>query len=350
MAPNKRTYWQRLKDNFISPKEPWYLTGQPEAIKDFMNTFEPQSEYELGLFRYLKTGVETFNIPLEHQSHIIAQLGDAPALRYLFDQYPDNQNGVREYIASNPRCPEDLVNQCLRDWNPDVRSAVIAGPHLTDDFCADYALRELDPFVQQSLKERLGARYPFHHSKSSYIILDEIESFVDRCFEHNRTHPSEQVNMEPILSAYLEYTVSPISAESQRKLHEKLVDFADAPLLEVFDRRYITDYSMLARIIENPNCPTNLKEEISFHLSLAEDFGQTVPSQPDKVKSFGEYQDTPFSTPKTFGTSRSDEKVNTPPKPSLDSMLKSAAVKAQDSRRVNDQHMIRKPDLSDFHR
>ena len=347
MAQNRRTYWQRLTKNFVSPKEPWFLDGQPEAIKDFMKTFEPQNEYELGLFRYLKTGVETFHIPLEHQDHIIAQLGDPPVLRYLFEQHPDNQNSVRSYIASNPRCPDDLVKQCLRDRNPDVRSAVVTGPHLSDDFCINYALHEPDAFVQQVLKERLGAQYPFFPVKSSHIISDEVNAFIDRCFEHNRTHPSDQVNMQPILSAYLEYTIASPSTEAERQLHEKLVDFADAPLLDAFDRRYITDYRMLAKIIENPNCPTDLKEQISFHLSLSDEFEQTISSQPNEVKSAGEYRYTHSSAPKNVEASRPDAKINTTaPKPSLDSMLKSAAVRSQASREVKNQHTIRKSDFN----
>lgn len=295
---DRRTYWQRLRDNFYTPKDPPYLDGQPKEIRDFMKYYRPQTDRDRALFNYMKAGMEKYGFPIQQQYHILAQIGDPDILRYLSKHYPHNENGILQNVAVNPRCPEDIAQQCLYHSDPEVRCAAVQCTKIPDDTYLELAYRETDPFVQDALKERLGFRYPFNQPKDPITVNHEIEAYIGRAFDKNWDHDT----MVPILAAYEAYRKVPYSPDAERKLHDTFAEIADTTLIEALYERYPSDDAMLAKLINNPNCPKELAER-GLLIFPSDEYSDILPSDTKPMK----------------------------PKSSLDTALKSAMTRSQDA-------------------
>lgn len=317
MAENT-SLWSRLRRSFGSSQaEPWYLADQPVVIRNFFKTFEPLSDIERGLFKHMMEGVKRYRIPLSDQHNIIAQLGDADTLRYLDQIHPNNENGIRKYIAANLRCPEDLAKAYIRDPDPAVRAAAVSCFALEDSFCIDFSYHETDPYVQAALRERLGPSYPFTQSVSNAFA---IESFIGRCFEQNAAHPESAVDLTPVLAALRLHESSLLSPELTRDLHEQVASIGDEPVLRSIYSLYPVDLDMLSSLIQNPNCPEDMQESATYWLS---EMARPDPTLPDHSNSTETPPKSQFSKPKTQENARGEK-----PRASLDSLIQNAQSRA----------------------
>lgn len=141
-------------------KEAKFFSQFPYPYGWFLHTFQPDNEKEKAVFEYMKGQLKEGNLTLEAYSGDLAKIGNAPVLQDLWKKHQESQDiGVRKSIIENPKCPAWILEAALSDKDWEVRKSAVLRPEITQDILSYVAQREMNPMVQDALKERLGNLY-----------------------------------------------------------------------------------------------------------------------------------------------------------------------------------------------